>query len=72
MAHNFGFFFYISDLGGLDRYDFVALLNASHRDDLSDLREAFTPDPSEISSFGQKPQELITSCTFDKGSCSFK
>ncbi|RXG70180.1 hypothetical protein Avbf_02991, partial [Armadillidium vulgare] len=59
-------------LENIDPYDFEALLKASKRDDLSDLRDAFTPDSDEISLFGQKPQEFIISCTFDKANCSFR
>ncbi|KAF2348197.1 Fibronectin type II collagen-binding, partial [Trinorchestia longiramus] len=59
-------------LEGVDPHNFTALLQASKKPDLSDLKEAFTPSAEEIQDLGSKPQEFITSCTFDQTTCTFK
>ncbi|XP_064108841.1 amiloride-sensitive sodium channel subunit gamma-2-like [Macrobrachium nipponense] len=59
-------------LANMDRFDFEGLLMTSKQDDLRDVREAFTPSVPEMKKMGAKPQEFITSCSYDRTTCSFR
>ncbi|XP_066955766.1 uncharacterized protein [Macrobrachium rosenbergii] len=59
-------------LANMDRFNFDDLLKTSNQDDLSDVREVFTPSVLEIRDMGVKPQEFITSCSYDHKTCSFR